>query len=77
MASMPQDVLRRDILRTYEIGRFHVAEMYKRSRDEVGHGESGALERVLQFTLVADLAGLGVTKIVSTLCAFYDFGKWF
>lgn len=65
MTTLPLDILKREILLTYEMGRLHIAEMYKKSGDHVGVHRSEAIDRVLQFTLVADLQGLGIRKLVS------------
>ena len=52
------------MITTYELGRLHLAHLYSQSTDVLGTASSESIGRVLQFTLVADLQGLGIQSIV-------------
>ena len=62
LASTSKNDLKSLILTTYELGRLYLAHLYSQSTDVLG--ASSSMERVLQFTLIADLQGLGIRDVV-------------
>jgi hypothetical protein len=62
LATTSKDDLKSLILTTYELGRLYLAHLYSQSTDVLG--ASSSMGRVLQFTLIADLQGLGIRDMV-------------
>jgi hypothetical protein len=62
LSTISIDDLKNLIITTYELGRLHVAHLYSQSIDVLG--ASSSIERVLHFTIIADLQGLGIRDIV-------------
>ncbi|KAF8322172.1 CRAL/TRIO domain-containing protein [Clavulina sp. PMI_390] len=53
--------IKSELLTAYELARIHIGYLYSQCHDVVG--SSAQLERILQFTIIADLDGLGIRQV--------------